>query len=44
MINQEDTQKKILIVRQILKSYTQNVEISIKNLDDLERALISIGI
>jgi hypothetical protein len=31
-MNQEETQKKILIVRQVLKSYTytQNVKLSIK--------------
>jgi hypothetical protein len=35
-MNQEDTQKKILIVRQVLKSYTQNVIISIKYKEDIE--------
>jgi hypothetical protein len=38
-MNQEDTQKKILIVRQVLKSYTQNVKLSIKCEEDIEKAL-----
>jgi hypothetical protein len=38
-MNQEDTQKKILIVRQVLKSYTQNVIISIKYKKDIEKVL-----